>query len=401
MGSMIGRENERAAVGEFLRELAAPGALVLEGEAGIGKTTLWHCGVRQARAAGLQVLRCHPAAAETRLSFGAIADLLADVPEDAHADLPAPQRRALDVALLREEAGDEPPDPRAIAGALLGVLGNLCEDAPVVLAIDDLQWLDAPSRAVLEFAIRRFAEEPVVVLGTRRGEPGEMLELGLDRAFAPGRLQRIALAGFTMGALHQLLRQELDLSLSRPVLRRVRDISGGNPFYALEIGRALQRRGTLPRPDELLPVPPTLKGMVKERVGALPEPTRELLVCVQALVDRRVAVVRRLAAESGLEGVLDEAIAAGLLVVDGARVEFAHPLFAAGVLSTVGPEERRALHARLALVETADEAAALHLALANDSPDAGVAEQLSAAAARAFDRGAADPPRGSPATPSA
>src|SRR5262249_55522920 len=161
------------------------------------------------------------------------------------------------------------------------------------------------------------------------------------------RLRRLPVAGISMGALHRLLHARLGVALSRPTLRRVAAESGGNPFYALELGRALKRRGAMPRPDEPLPVPETLASLVQDRAVALPDRVRALLELVAALYDRRVDAVRELAVSEGLEGAIDDAVAAGVLVVSGGNVQFAHPLLAAGVYSDMGPERRREVHRRL------------------------------------------------------
>jgi len=280
-GTVVGREHELDIVRSFCASRTHPGALLLEGDAGIGKTVLWEAGLAIASAAGHTVLRCRPAAAEAQLSFAALADLLVDVLDEALPALAAPQRRALEVALLLDEAEGPPPDVRALAAAFLGVLRHASSSSPVLVAIDDAQWLDEPSRTVLEFAVRRLSVEPVGVLASRRGTGAE-LPLGLGQALAPDRLQQLSLSPLSMGALHRLVQSRLGTALSRPVLRRLHAESGGNPFYALEIGRALQRRGSAPRSDEPLPVPPTLRQLVQERVTTLPDRVRRLLELVAA-----------------------------------------------------------------------------------------------------------------------
>jgi predicted ATPase len=139
---IVGREGELARVKSFIGSVPeGPSALLLEGAAGIGKTTLWHAGVSIARARGHRVLVCRAAESEARLSYAALGDLFDfELP-----DLPAPQKRALDAALLRAEFEGAPPDQRAVSVASLGVLRALATSGPVVIAIDDVQWLDAPS----------------------------------------------------------------------------------------------------------------------------------------------------------------------------------------------------------------------------------------------------------------
>ncbi|MBA3383718.1 MAG: ATP-binding protein [Actinobacteria bacterium] len=150
--AIVGREAELAAVARFLDSLqAGAAALVIEGEAGIGKTTVWREAVRGAESRSLRVLQARPAESEAKLSYAALADLVGDAFDEARAALPAPQERALAAALLRTEP-DEAADPRTTATALVGVLTELSSGRPLVVAIDDVQWLDAASARALEFA---------------------------------------------------------------------------------------------------------------------------------------------------------------------------------------------------------------------------------------------------------
>ena len=161
-----------AAVAAFLDALpSGPCGLVLEGPAGIGKTTLWRAGAAQAAGRSYTVLSCRPAESEATLSFAALGDLLDGVLGQVLPRLPPPQRRALKVALLLEDPGGSPPEQRAVAVAFLAVIRHLSELGPVVLAVDDLQWLDDPSARVLEFALRRLGGEPTGLLASAR-DPG-------------------------------------------------------------------------------------------------------------------------------------------------------------------------------------------------------------------------------------
>src|SRR5262245_41809150 len=166
-------------------------ALVLAGDAGIGKTTLWRAGLEEAHRRGLRVLASSPSSSETPLSFIALADLLGD-PLDAVGDaLPAPQRSALEVALLREEPSDGSGGQRTVASATLTVLRALARDEPLLLAIDDVQWLDDASLQAIAFAVRRLGDERVSLLAGRRLEPGERdahaLVEALEHRHGPGR----------------------------------------------------------------------------------------------------------------------------------------------------------------------------------------------------------------------
>jgi predicted ATPase len=164
--AVIGREREIAVVSAFLDSI--PGgsqALLLEGEAGIGKSTVWFEAVRLAEARAYRVLRARPAESEARLSFAVLADLVGPAFDETRTALPAPQERALAATLLRV-ATDEPADPRTTATALLGVLARA---GPVLVAIDDVQWVDAASERALEFAARWLPRPAGVALGEAHG----------------------------------------------------------------------------------------------------------------------------------------------------------------------------------------------------------------------------------------
>src|SRR5207253_6777200 len=138
---IVSREEELASIHAFIDEVrAGPAALVLEGEAGIGKSTLWLAGVEHARTRGLRVLSSRPAEAERGLAHVGLGDLFEDVLDDVLPALPAPRRRALEVALLREEAAGDRVDPWALGMGIRSALQLLVEDTPLLLAIDDVQW---------------------------------------------------------------------------------------------------------------------------------------------------------------------------------------------------------------------------------------------------------------------
>src|SRR6476620_1418765 len=180
--AIVGRELELAAIDEFLDAIPSGAAtLLVEGEPGIGKTTVWEAGIAAAHRRGWQVCESRPVESEAKLSYAALGDLLEDNLEQTLPSLPEPQRRALGVALLREEAAGTGPDQRAVAVAALGVLRALTDREPVLLAVDDVQWLDTASARVLEFVLRRLRTEPVGALLAWRTEASGPLPLGLDR----------------------------------------------------------------------------------------------------------------------------------------------------------------------------------------------------------------------------
>jgi len=158
---VLGRDEEMLVVGRFLDNLfSGPVACVLEGDAGIGKTALWRAGVAAARGAGVRVLTCAPAEVETALSYSSLADLLAGIEPKLIEGLPGPQRAALEVALLRAGSGDAVAGQRAVATATIAVLTKLASSTRVLVAVDDVQWLDLPSARVLEFAASKTRRLP-------------------------------------------------------------------------------------------------------------------------------------------------------------------------------------------------------------------------------------------------
>jgi len=338
--AVFGRDAELVAVDAVLAS-ARQGllGLVLEGDPGIGKTTLWREGIAHAVGRGYQVLSCRAASAEARLSFAALGDLLAPVAPAAFDSLPDPQARALGAALLRIEARGAAPNPRAIGTAVVSLLSELAASAPVLLAMDDVQWLDLPSASALEFALRRLEAQPIAVLaslrlGERTGTSG-LLSTGLD-----GRIRRLRLGPLSLGALHHIVEDELGHGLPRPLLVRIERATGGNPFYALEITRALEAQGSL-TPGQELPIPDDLRGLVVERLRKLPRRTRDALLRVSALAQPTISLVD----PADLAPAEDAGVAR--IGSDG-RIEFAHPLLAGAIYTSASHERRRKLHAELA-----------------------------------------------------
>src|SRR5512132_3502942 len=248
MGSaVVGRDGELGAVERFLNGVPlGPSALVLEGSAGIGKTTLWQAATERAAARGYTILACRAAESEAKLALAALADLLAEVADDLLGRLPAPQRQALEVALLRRDAPGPLRDPRALATAVRSVLLELAARAPLLVAIDDLQWLDAPSTRMLDFAVRRLGTARVGILATSRVGDPHADRLSLERALPAGRVVPVRVGPLSVAALHHIIQARLGQVLPRPVLVRVAQAADGNPLFALEIARVLFERGVPP-----------------------------------------------------------------------------------------------------------------------------------------------------------
>jgi DNA-binding CsgD family transcriptional regulator len=377
---LIGRDGELQAISAFLDDAQRTlDALRLEGEPGIGKTTLWRVGVAGAQQRGYRVLACSPAEPEAELAYAALADLLVGVIAEVERALPAPQRRALRVALLLEDANGPEPDRRAVAVALLGALRALATHSRLLVAVDDVQWLDPASAGALGFAARRVEDEPIAFFAASR--PGEH-----ELALPADRLRRIALGPLSLGALRRLLEERLGRVYARPLLRRLHKVSGGNPFYALELARVIGPDHEL-SPGEPLPVPARLGDLVDARLRVLPPETIAVLGAAAALADPTLELLEA-AMGAGARKRLGPALEAGLVELEHGRLRFAHPLFAERVHAVLEPGAARALHARLAAIVPDLEQRARHLAASAERPDEVVAQTLEEAAGAARSRGA-------------
>ena len=346
---MIGRRHEVDAIS---RQLDTGGALRLEGDPGIGKTTVWRAGVDLARERGFRVLVAEPSEAERSLSYAALADLFEAVADEVLPQLPEPQRRALERVLL-VAAADEPLDARLVGVAVRTSLANL--GALVLVAVDDVQWLDAASAAALAFALRR-STSTRALLALRAGhEPALRVEA-----------ETIQIGPLSVGALHHLIVERLGVALRRTPLLRLHAISGGNPFYALELARAS------PDAHDVVLLS-SLQHLVADRLRILPEETRQSLAAL---------------ALGGEGDDLGPAVATGIVQEVGGRFRFAHPLFAEAAVALLPEAERRALHAEIAKRTGDPEQRARHLAHAAAGPDENVAAALAEAAQAASHRGA-------------
>ncbi len=351
---------------------------MLTGEPGIGKTTLWEAALGAARERAMRVVSTRASGAEAQLSFAALIDLLDGVDLRRLEGLPAPQLDALEVALLRATPSEAPPDHGAISFGFRNALRALAAEGPLLVAVDDLQWLDAPSGDALAFAARRLDDSDVSFVLARR--PGRTAPV--ERALAP--LKRLEVGPLSLGATRRMLAERLELSLPRQLLRRIVDATLGNPLFALELGRSLAAEG-LPAIGDELPVPDAVEHLVGKRVVGLGAAPRRVLLAVALSGGLREGQVAALADL----GAIDDAVQAGVVVVEGGRARAAHPLVAAAAIKHSHARERRELHAALADVVEDDELRARHLALAAAAPDDALARLVAAAASGAASRGAA------------
>ena len=352
------------------------GALLVHGEAGMGKTTL----LRDAadRAQGLRVLRARGIASESELPFAALSELLSPL-LDLRREIPPVQAQALGGALALEAA--PVTDRFAVAAGVLSLLAAAAERQPVLAAIDDVQWIDEASREALLFAARRLDAEGVVLLcGLRDGEGVDAADLGLDR---------LHLEGLDEASARWLLDGE---ALAPAVVEQLVAASAGNPLALREIPRGLSADQRAGRDLALGPLRPgeTLERAFRRRVDALPEPTRDALLVTACAETMRADVIAGALAIAGQPpDALEAAEAAGLLQLRGREVEFDHPLVRAAVYHAATPAQRRDAHRALAEAFPDRSAErAWHRAAATPMPDASVAQALMDAAGDARGRAA-------------
>jgi predicted ATPase len=327
---IVGREDELSSLQAFVDDARhEPASLVLEGEAGIGKSTLWEAGAEHAHAQGLTVLSSRPAEAERALGHVGLGDLLEGVVDNVLSALLTPRRRALQVALLREEASGDPVDRRTLAVAVRDALQLLSERGPLLIAVDDVQWLDPSSSRALAFALRRLDATPVSLLLARRLVEGAY-QSELERALGADRFQQVVVGPLSAGALHRFLRDRLGTSFPRQTLLRIHERSGGNPFFALELARILPVDID---PLEPLPVVETVEELVSARISALPASTRNALAFAAAVGTTSVALLEHAGVAADA---LDAAVAARVIERENGMIRFTHPLLSSVLYADLG-----------------------------------------------------------------
>jgi DNA-binding CsgD family transcriptional regulator len=364
---LVGREAELRAATQFLDSIAAsPGALVLQGPAGIGKTRLWRAITDRAAERGYVVLAAEPVQSEAAFSYAGLVDLFRAAPVSVLDDIPTPQRRALAIALLAEEASqadDAVPDPHAVAAGFLSAVRALAKQVPLVLAIDDAHWLDGPSAGVLSYLVRRLGSAPVGLVSCTRVPGATKPPFGLEEALGRDKVTTSVLSPMSFAATHRAIEAALGVHLVRPLALRVHRISEGNPLYAIEMIRALIAAGAELTSDALLQLPASLAELVSQRVGRLSENGQRVAVLVAAATAPSPELIFDVAGDGAPEG-LDEAISAGVVAIRDGRVAFTQPLLASAANASIGLSERRRIHAQLARHAQDPETRAEHLAAA-------------------------------------
>jgi DNA-binding CsgD family transcriptional regulator len=384
----IGREAELGKICAFLSAGSdGPAALAITGDVGIGKTVVWKHAVQTALRPSFRVLSCRPAPAERPFAFSALGDLLGDMIGEVLPALPDSRRRALAAALGRGTSLESMPDRQLLARGVLDALRILSDGEPLLVAVDDVQWLDRPTAEVLEFSFRRLEREPVSILLTLRGTD-PVPPLGLDRALLPGRLSRLPLGPLSPGAIGEILRSRLGVTVPRYTLTRLYETCGGNPFYALESARALVGRQRTTLAHEPIPVPESLGDLVRYRLRGLSASARDVGRLVAATANPRERVIQTAYGAPQSWVAIDQAIDDGIVERDGDMLRFTHPLLRSVLYAEMTLGQRRHVHQRLGMSVDGVEERAWHRALGAEGPSEEIAQMLDSAAEHAQSRGA-------------
>ena len=362
-GSGIVRQAEWRRVRDFaLSARTFPAVLALQGEAGAGKSTLWRGGVGAAQEAGHRVLRTEPSAGETDMSFAGLSDLLADVLPEVAAEIPAPQLEALEVALLLRSAGSQPPTAHAVGLAVLAALHACASRWPVLVAVDDVQWLDEASIEALAFAFRRITDGALTLLLAARtatsadpvtaGEPPPPSTWRSLLTALPAA-EVIDLAPLDMWQIQNLLPGFVTTAQASLVARQSR----GNPFWAKEILASTETGATM--------VPPLALSLTGRLSRSLSPAAADALAVVAAA--GRIRLPEALPVLSHLDdpaAAVDDAVLAGLLIERADRIVVSHPLIAAAAVHALPPGRRGRLYRQLADASADPERRAHFAALA-------------------------------------
>ncbi|MGO9890465.1 MAG: helix-turn-helix transcriptional regulator [Solirubrobacteraceae bacterium] len=384
---MFGREAERAQVEQVLDSVAlAPAGIAIEGAPGIGKTTVWREAVQSARRRDYFVLETAPSEPDARIAFAGLGDLFERVPGEVLGGLSSPQRRALNAAVFLDQVEEPPPDPEALPRAILAVLRRLSAERPLVVAIDDEQWLDRPTARVLGFALRRLRDEHVGVVLTRRSDSDGALWPQLARGLGSSAISKAILEQLERSAFDRLLEPRLSGTISRPLLRRLHESSGGNPLYALAIADELEAKGLHASSDRALPIPRSIRDAIGRRLEHVDARARDPLLGVALVSHPTLTILQAAIPEFALSD-LESAERAGVIEIQGENLRFTHPLLAWVHAGSVPASRRRELHRVLADVVSGEEERAYHLALGAEAPDRQTAETLERASHAAALRG--------------
>lgn len=376
----MGRVADLALIDEFLvRAAAEGGSLVLAGEPGIGKTALLRVAADRAVAAGIRVVRAEGVEFEATGVFSGLSQIL--IPLSAGLETLLPVHRDT-LAVVLGMAEGEPPKPPQVAQAALSLIRGMATGRPLLLVVDDLQWMDRYSADVLSFVVRRLGGSRACFLAAAR--------TGALEGFEPTGMTRHDLPTLDPEAALALLRERFP-TLAPRVRQRLLDEAQGNPLALLELPPALSgpQQAAWQALPAVLPLTDRLQALFASQISGLPATTRELLLLAVLAGAADYALLDQAVGGTLLEH-LAPAERAGLVCADDStrQLVFRHPLTRSAIVGMSTAQERRAAHRRLAdiLVEQPDRRC-WHLAAATLAPDENVAALLHDSARRILRRG--------------
>jgi DNA-binding CsgD family transcriptional regulator len=360
--------------------------LLLVGEPGIGKSTLITAAATRFALDGSLVMRASPSFAERHTSYSMLWDLVGEIDLVRLDNIAAEHRIILEIALGRRSATTEIP-ALATALAFESILRELSVHSPVVLLVDDLHWSDPESIAVIERALRRLIDSAIRLIATTR-EHGIQSAHTSGLAFDPAQIRH--LDGLTVDELERLVRPAWPSTPTRSQVTALREHTGGNPMWALE----LIRRGPIGELGALqvgtLDAPPPLAVAVAERLQALSGPASDVVAVVALLGRPTLALLGEVLRFSEIpDGAITEADDAGFLEVTTRTATTRHPLHASAATASLGQSRRRELHAFIAQAVNDPVLKAQHLQQSQPpGPDERIALALTSAAVVMRQRGA-------------
>ncbi|HEX9413545.1 MAG TPA: AAA family ATPase, partial [Ktedonobacterales bacterium] len=394
---LYGRDRELRLLDDLIGRVNDHGAaLVVGGEAGIGKSALLAEASMRARARGLRALTIAGTQSETHLPFAGLHQLLRPILSEV-ADLPDPQRDAL-LAAFGMRAGPAPPDLFLVALAALELLTADASRAPLLVVVDDAHWLDRSSRDVLTFVARRLGADPIVLLIALRDE--------FESVFADAALPHHHVEALDQASARALLDAHAP-GLAPVVRARILTEALGNPLALVELPAALEAHrdgstgswplSSVPSVPSTLPLTTRLERIFAAQMSELPDAARTLLLVASAADNGgnpATVLAEILAAGALIYGaeltseMLEPAVNVRLVALNAQRLHFRHPLVRSAIYQAASAAQRRAAHAALATVLAGQPDRSIwHLAAARNGPDETVAVELEAAADRARGRG--------------
>lgn len=373
----MGRIEERRRIEELLAAArrGSSGVLAFVGEPGIGKTALLDAAA--ASATDFRLLAVRGIESEASIPFASLLELTRPI-LGALGRIPAPQAVALESALALRPA--QPAERFAVGAATLSLLAASAEDRPLLVVVDDAQWLDASSAEALRFAIRRLLADPIaVLLAARAGEPSFVDD---------SHLPVCALEGLgTEDAVSLLAGMRLGPDLAASAVR----IAAGNPLALIELGRGVDLVGLAAGSGAVVPAPAAISRVFLRRIDGLDPDARRALVLAAAHDEGDASTLERAAAHLGVElAAFARAEAAGVILAREGRIEFRHPLARSAVYGAAPALVRREAHRALAAVlsDRDVDRRAWHLASAATGTDPSASAALRQAADRAQRRSA-------------